>query len=1020
MNVLRDGTRSRLVLIAIPLIFAAVIIILAWPRIQLWRLSRAAADVPANMVPERLHGFARGVSANRRSNMDATRLLIVAKRIATIYRDAPPTSTRAHASGVALLLSGLPRQAATRLARAAQSRPHDAPLWNDLAVARMTVYNIEGDAPQLINALGAVDHALRIDHDLAEALFNRAAILEKLGLFEAAAEAYVAYIRVDGGSKWASDARARRRALSSVTRADAWKSELAILRRTPPSDYATIEKIVFAFPQDARATAEVVLHEEWALATRDGHVVAATKILDLIDCVGEALVARNGDAILRDAAVATRRISYDTTREAVANALIDYAVGRRLYSAERREVARAVQHFERSADVLRRAAHPMGDVAEFYLACALFDSDRAGDSLAHLTTLASRVPQSYKSLHAFIAWELGVIHGRAGRMIEALDAQMNSLARFERLGEDGNANLMATQAAASHATFGRRAEAWRIRIGIFRRISRSGDLGDLQRAVDQTARSEAFAGEWENAFSLMTLAADPRLHQNPRIRVSTLNWRALAAYRVGIESVVRADLTQARLASTTIRDRTLRLRAQSDTVFCEAVTIRATDPRRAISLLNAYLRPGPSGSSASLAAEALLERGRALAAVDDDASAIRDFRHALALAPSSIGRSASDPLRDAYFRTADSATRELADALVRSRRVAEAWHVLETQRSRPYLFRGERVPAAPSMPTLQYVVLRDSVLIFVIEDGTVAVRRVEAMHNEIERDVEAFVSELDEGSGARLARHLLSPVASTLRRATQVAIVPDDALSRVPFGALRFEKRRLIERASVTVSPSATVAARARIATGTALTLLAVGNPAFDRRRFPDLDNLPGAEREAKVVARDHPNAVVLTGRAATRQRVLDAIDDADITHLATHAVVAPSEPARSHLLLSPEGADSGILYLSEIERSSLNRPRMVVLAGCQTALPGETRRNVDTLALAFLAAGASNVIGTLWDVEDSATSTFTILLHRQLRAGRSPAEATRRAQLAMLASDDPTMRDPRAWAAFQAYGPGK
>ncbi|HEX7150325.1 MAG TPA: CHAT domain-containing protein [Thermoanaerobaculia bacterium] len=881
----------------------------------------------------------------------------------------------------------------------------------------MTVYDVERDAPQLINALGAVDHALRIDHELDEALFNRAAILEKLGLFGAATEAYDVYTRVDRGSKWTADARARRRALASVTRADAWKYNLSVLRRTPPSERATIEKIVFAFPQDARATAEVVLHEEWALAIRSGEIATATRILDLIDSIGSALAARNGDTILHDAAVATRRISDETTRLDIANALIAYAVGRRLYSAERREVAVALLQFKRSANVLRRATHPMADVAEFYHACALFDSDRAGDSLTRLIGLASRVPQSHKSLRAFIAWELGVIHGRAGRMMEALESQMSSLAKFERLGEDGNANVMATQAAASHATFGRRAEAWRIRIGIFRRISRSGDLGDLQRAIDQTARSEAFAGEWENAFSLLSLAADSRLHQNPRIRISTLNWRALAAHRVGIESVVRADLAQASLTSTTIRDHTLRLRAQSETMFCEAVTIRATNPRRAILLLNAYLRPGPSGSSASLAAEALLERGRALAAVGEEVPALRDFRHALALARSSIGRSTSDQLRDAYFRTADSATRELVDALVRSRRVAEAWHVLETQRSRPYTVPSERVPAAPSTPVLQYVVLRDSVLIFVTESGTVAVRRVDAMQNEINRDVEAFVSALDDESGDRLAHRLLLPVASTLRRATQVAIVPDNALSRVPFGALRFEKRRLIERASVTVAPSATVAARARMEIDMASTLLAVGNPAFDRQRFPDLENLPDAEREANVVAREHQNAVVLLGPAATRRRVLEAIDDADMTHFATHAVVAPSEPARSHLLLSPNGADSGILYLSEIERSTLARTRIVVLAGCQTALPGEARRNVDTLALAFLAAGASNVIGTLWNVEDEASSTFTILLYRQLRAGRSPAEATRRVQLAMLASGDASMRDPRAWAAFQAYG---
>ena len=115
-----------------------------------------------------------------------------------------------HATGVADLLIQRRSDAIAALERAAQGS-NDAHFWSDLAAARY-VYAVRDDHPsQLPQALAAADHALRLDPKSPEALFNRALIIEALGLREQARKAWQSYLDVDGGSGWAAEARERLR-----------------------------------------------------------------------------------------------------------------------------------------------------------------------------------------------------------------------------------------------------------------------------------------------------------------------------------------------------------------------------------------------------------------------------------------------------------------------------------------------------------------------------------------------------------------------------------------------------------------------------------------------------------------------------------------------------------------------------------------------------------------------------------------------------------------------------------------
>jgi CHAT domain-containing protein len=160
-----------------------------------------------------------------------------------------------------------------------------------------------------------------------------------------------------------------------------------------------------------------------------------------------------------------------------------------------------------------------------------------------------------------------------------------------------------------------------------------------------------------------------------------------------------------------------------------------------------------------------------------------------------------------------------------------------------------------------------------------------------------------------------------------------------------------------------------------------------------------------------------ITGEQATRETVLAAVEQADVLHIAAHASIAGNDPAKSHLVLAPSALDSGALYLRDIRHAK--RGQLVILAGCHTAAKSGGRRNISTLANAFLAAGASNAIGTLWQIEDEAAADFAIRFHQNIANHQTAAAALRETQLAMIRSTDPRLRRSSIWSSFQLYGSG-
>jgi tetratricopeptide (TPR) repeat protein len=146
------------------------------------------------LEPRLSGGFAWGPppAVLRSGNVDRSLPPDVLIAIAQIEKaaDADRTPAHLHALGAAQLLGGDLDAAIVTLRRAADARPEQARVWNDLAAAYLTRASrrpVEGD---LTNAIAAAERATATDASLAEAWFNLALARDAAGQTAQAQDAW--------------------------------------------------------------------------------------------------------------------------------------------------------------------------------------------------------------------------------------------------------------------------------------------------------------------------------------------------------------------------------------------------------------------------------------------------------------------------------------------------------------------------------------------------------------------------------------------------------------------------------------------------------------------------------------------------------------------------------------------------------------------------------------------------------------------------------------------------------------
>ena len=205
--------------------------------------------------------------------------------------------------------------------------------------------------------------------------------------------------------------------------------------------------------------------------------------------------------------------------------------------------------------------------------------------------------------------------------------------------------------------------------------------------------------------------------------------------------------------------------------------------------------------------------------------------------------------------------------------------------------------------------------------------------------------------------------------------------------------------------------------------VLAVGNPArtpstqtgpeAERERLADslLPDLPAAATEARTIA-SILGGDAITGSQATLARWL-SLDPARYRylHFATHTLIDDEHPQQTSLLMA-----NGRLDLNAVRRLRLSSD-LVTLSACETALGQQLRgEGVIGFPHAFLEAGARGVVISLWRVNDQVAARYMEEFYRELRGGRSAADAMLAIRQRRILAGGGSAH-PSEWAPFVLVG---
>jgi len=319
----------------------------------------------------------------------------------------------------------------------------------------------------------------------------------------------------------------------------------------------------------------------------------------------------------------------------------------------------------------------------------------------------------------------------------------------------------------------------------------------------------------------------------------------------------------------------------------------------------------------------------------------------------------------------------------------------------------------PQTTLVSYFVTADKTLAFVVDSDSFQTVDIPVKETALRAAIEWFrgfasLRDPQPQSLKQLHTWLIAPIRQYIKTA-EVVIVPHGVLHYVPFAALTDGNRYFGDDHAISFLPSASILQSIRRRAGpSSWRVLAVS-----QSRAEGQPVLSYADKEAASVAKLYHTQPLPTGRA-TRAEFIKRAPAYNIVHIAAHAELNPNSPLFSRILLSPDGGDSGAIEVREIYGMDLARTNLVVLSACQTQLGGQGKGDdIVGLNRAFIYAGASSVVASLWTVDDEATSLLMEAFYFHLKHGMSKAAALQAAQAATRKK----YPHPYYWAAFVLTG---
>ncbi|WP_327742800.1 CHAT domain-containing protein [Streptomyces europaeiscabiei] len=280
------------------------------------------------------------------------------------------------------------------------------------------------------------------------------------------------------------------------------------------------------------------------------------------------------------------------------------------------------------------------------------------------------------------------------------------------------------------------------------------------------------------------------------------------------------------------------------------------------------------------------------------------------------------------------------------------------------------------------------------------------------------------------------PARDAVSPALRVWWVPCGALALLPVHAAGHHsdrsgirgQRTVLDRVVSSYTPTVRALRHARQRTGAAgalsdsatASVLVVAMPTTPG--LPPDRNLDGVWEEVAAIRSAWPDAEVLveavadvtgSGTPPTRDTVLARLPHHTVAHFACHGDSDPTDPSQSGLLLHDQ--DTGRLTVAALRPVNLDRAQLAYLSACRTAITEDISLADESIHLvsAMQLAGFAQVIGTLWQVDDTVAAAMAAEFYAE-RTEDPTSEVLHRATHRIRARYP---RLPYLWAAYLHSG---
>lgn len=331
---------------------------------------------------------------------------------------------------------------------------------------------------------------------------------------------------------------------------------------------------------------------------------------------------------------------------------------------------------------------------------------------------------------------------------------------------------------------------------------------------------------------------------------------------------------------------------------------------------------------------------------------------------------------------------------------------------------------------VEYFTTTDEIFIFVIpySDKKLHIEKI-SFGQDIKDNIDEYLkvmsnpfSKVDD-SFQTLGNDLLIPIQDYINDNELVLISPYDKLHFLPFHALYWKGKTLIQKNPVAYLPSLSIInylPRRSIHNKKSI-CLGINYSKTEEQYYhslPDSDEEKEMYRKLKKVFESEAKEVAhylhtsfLLGEKVCKETVCNALKENDILHFSCHGVFNPDDPLSSGLKLY-----DGILTAREIYTLTTHAD-LITLSACVTGLSLNTATDeLMGLIRAFFYTGVSTIIAALWSVNAHSAKELMLLFYKYYMDKKiNKALALQKAQIDLMKMNEYSL--PHHWAPFLLFG---